>query len=68
MDIIEDLPNDNKVIIWATYRDDIRVIVDKLEEVYGKSVVQYHGGVKDADRTNAIESFQDASSGFRFFV
>ena len=68
MDIIEDLPNDNKVIIWATYRDDIRVIVDKLEEVYGKSVVQYHGGVKDADRTNVIESFQDASSGFRFFV
>jgi len=68
MDIIEDLPNDNKVIIWATYRDDIRVIVDKLEEVYGKSVVQYHGGVKDADRTNAIESFQDTSSGFRFFV
>ena len=68
MDIIEDLPNDNKVIIWATYRDDIRVIVDKLEEVYGKSVVQYHGGVKDADRTNTIESFQEASSGFRFFV
>lgn len=68
MDIIEDLPNDSKVIIWANYRDDIRVIVEELEAQYGKSVVQYHGGVKDADRTHAIESFQSTLSGFRFFV
>ena len=68
-DIIEDLPNDSKVIIWATYRDDIRIIVEELKELYSRnSVVEYHGGVKDADRTNAIESFQDIKSDVRFFV
>ena len=68
-DIIEDLPNNSKVIIWATYRDDIRVIVEELQDLYGKkSVVEYHGGIKDTARTNAIESFQEINNDVRFFV
>ena len=46
----------------------LKCLVEELEDIYGKSVVQYHGGVKDADRTNSIEAFQDAASSFRFFV
>ena len=53
MEIIEDLPDDSKVIIWATYRDDIRVIVEELEDIYGKSVVQYHG-IQSEDRAHRI--------------
>ena len=65
--IIEE--TDGKIIIWATYRDDIRLICHHLREKYGdESVVEYHGGIKDAARTNAIEQFQSDLSKCRFFV
>ena len=58
-----------KIIIWATYRDDIRLICSILRKTYwDNSVVEYHGGIKDADRSDAIEQFQDLVSSSRFFV
>ena len=58
---------DNKTIIWARYRRDIEKIFEAISTakdgegrlVYGPdSVVQYHGGISDADRKKAIYRFQ----------
>ena len=44
MDCLEE--TEGKVIIWATYREDIKKIVDALKKAYGEaSTVEYHGGV-----------------------
>lgn len=58
-----------KVIIWATYIEDILQISEELSKVYGKdSFVTYYGATSADDRTKAIEKFQDPSSGVRFFL
>lgn len=46
-----------KVIVWARYRVEIEDIVARLNAEGHKSV-QYHGGVKKGDRTDAIEQFE----------
>lgn len=46
-----------QVIIWARYRVEIADIVAALTEA-GITSVQYHGGVNDDDRIEAIDSFQ----------
>ena len=58
-----------KVIIWATYLEDIKAIMEMLEKEYGKeSFVTYYGATSSEDRTEAINKFQDESSPVRFFL
>lgn len=45
-----------KFIIWARFRAEIQMIADRLRAA-GISFVEYHGGVKDSDKTVARESF-----------
>jgi len=48
-----------KWIIWARFRPEIAAIAEALREKYGRgSVVEYHGGVEDDDRTEAVARFQ----------
>ncbi|MHC4647902.1 MAG: DEAD/DEAH box helicase [Planctomycetota bacterium] len=57
-----------KAIIWATYRDDLTVIVLALMERYGPlSAVLYHGGTPAEDRPGCVRSFQEDEQ-TRFFV
>ena len=67
LDCLEE--TEGKAIIWATYREDIKKIVDSLKKAYGEaSTVEYHGGV-DADlRQNNIAQFQQEKGPTRFFV
>lgn len=66
MDVLEEAGD--KVIIWATYVQDIRKITEKLAEVYGpESVVTYYGATNTDDRSDAVKRFQD-DHGTRFFV
>lgn len=59
---------DGKVIIWAKYRQDIRMICESLGKIYGQnSFVQYHGGVGTKDRKIAVDRFQNDDE-CRFFV
>lgn len=53
-----------QAIIWCSYRHNIPNVIKALEE-YGGSV-QYHGGVSDSDRGEAIRKFQSGEA--RFFV
>lgn len=66
-DYLEDL--DGKAIIWSRFRAEIGIIADSLRDRYGdESVVEFHGGVSDDERTRARRLFQDVHSPVRFFV
>lgn len=54
-----------KFIVWARFREEIALIVAALK-AEGIETVEYHGGVKDADRELAIDAFQKGSA--RAFV
>ena len=67
MDCLEE--TEGKVIIWATYREDIRKIVESLKKAYGEaSTVEYHGGVDATLRQNHIAQFQQVKGPTRYFV
>ena len=67
MNVVEE--TDGKVIIWATYREDIKKIVEALKKAYGEaSTVEYHGGVDTTLRQEAIALFQDKKGPTRYFV
>jgi SNF2 family DNA or RNA helicase len=57
-----------KVVIWATYRHDIKLIIKALKEEYGnESVVDFFGDTSDDDRRKAVNAFQNRPE-VRFFV
>ena len=65
---IDTLASTDKVIIWARFRPEIGLIAMTLRAMYGDdSVVEFHGGVNDADRRAAILGFQEDAK-IRFFV
>ena len=66
MQILEE--SSNKVIIWATYIQDIQTILAALKNEYGdESTVAYYGAVNQDDRNTAIDRFQKDDT-CRFFV
>jgi len=56
--IVED---GEKLIVWARYRVEIEDIVLALEKA-GIPCVEYHGGIGKADRTDAIDRFQEGDA------
>lgn len=66
LDVIEETRG--KVVIWATYRHDIKLIIKALRDEYGsESVVDFFGDTSDDDRRKAVNSFQN-NPNVRFFV
>jgi SNF2 family DNA or RNA helicase len=66
LDIIEGIPDNEKIIIWAKFRYDINRIVSGLREKYGsESVAVFTGDTKIKDRQNEVDKFKSSS---RFFV
>ena len=64
MEVLQE--SSGKVIIWARYRRDIEKIIEAIATakdseknlIYGsRAAVQYHGGLSDADRTEALYRF-----------
>ena len=68
--LIELLEETNgKVIIWARFRAEIEAISTRIRSVFGNTtVVEYHGGIDNEQRSDAIRTFQDSESPARFFV
>ena len=54
-EIVTDL--DGQFIVWACFREEIAQIAKTLEKM-GMTAVQYHGGIKTADREAAVDDFQ----------
>jgi SNF2 family DNA or RNA helicase len=60
---------DGKMIIWATYRQDILAIAKTLQEEYGMtSVATYFGDTDGYERQQIVSRFQDPDDKLRFFV
>lgn len=69
LEILEETPEDQKVIIWARFRPELAAIAAALRGAYGEaSVVEFHGGVDDLTRQQGRRDFQASTSGARFFV
>ena len=67
LDILDE--TEGKVIIWASYRFDLRHITDALKEKFGEnSCASYFGDTKDKDRQDIVEKFQDKNSELKYFV
>jgi SNF2 family DNA or RNA helicase len=65
LEVLEEAPG--KVIIWATYRANIKEIADAIAREYGgDTVVTYYGDTSSDDRVVAVEGFQNGK--IRFFV
>jgi len=66
LDSIQDYPG--KIIIWAWYREEMRLLIDTLRAEYGdEAVVHYYGGTTADEREVAKHRFQNDES-CRFFV
>ncbi len=64
---LEEIPG--KVIVWARFRPEIALIANALRNKYGdNTVVEFHGGIKEEDRTIARRRFQAPEDACRFFV
>ena len=58
---------DNKCIVWACYRADLRSIAEKLREQHGTDmVVEYWGDTDDKQRKENIKAFMTGTP--KFFV
>jgi SNF2 family DNA or RNA helicase len=57
-EIIQDI--DGQIIIWARFREEIAAIVKELSGEY--PLVEYHGGIKTADREKAVDFFQSGKA------
>lgn len=65
MGVIDDLPNDTKVIIWARFIPEAVLIRDSLAQVYGKnSVVTFIGMDDNESRKTAVRRFQHEDARF----
>ena len=60
---------ENKAVIWAHYKHDIKAIVKAIEKQYGKdSYVTYYGETPFEERQNNIKLIQDPNSSVRFII
>ena len=64
--VVQDIPADEKIIIWAKYQHDIQEIGRVLQLEFGEGCVAFfHGELNEKKRTEQIESFRN---GTRFFL
>lgn len=69
LELVDDLPEDEHVIIWARFRAEIALIADALRERYGdESVGEFHGGTPQRERDHVRRSFQRLADPLRFFI
>ena len=67
LDIIEE--TSGKIIIWATFTHDLKIIYSELTKKYGEGSSRiYFGETPQDERQEIVETFQDPNSELRFFV
>jgi len=67
-DMIKDLDVNAKVIIWARFVPEQKMIAEYLDSIFGTCVAWYSAGSSTNERKQMIEDFQDPYSGCRFFL
>jgi hypothetical protein len=67
LQILEEI--DGKVIIWATYQEDIRQIYTVISEAYGSEKVAHYYGETPADIREIVKKrFQDPADPLQYFI
>jgi len=68
LDVIEET-GDQKVVIWANYRHDIKKILKTIREKYGFNAIKaFFGDTKDQERQDIVTEFQDPSSELKYII
>lgn len=68
INVLDELPKDEKVVIWSVFKFEIQQIVSAIAAKYKlESVVEYHGGIKDDERFAGVNRFRNDPN-VRFFV
>lgn len=57
---------EGKAVIWARFRQDMAILGEALREK-GVTFTEYHGGVNDRDRSEAVKSFM-SKDGVQVFL
>jgi SNF2 family DNA or RNA helicase len=66
MEAVADVPEGEKIIVWAKFQYDIKSIHKALTNQYGEeSVALFHGGIKEKDRAGQVDLFRGNA---RFFL
>jgi SNF2 family DNA or RNA helicase len=66
LQVLDEIPAPEKVVIWAKYRYDIDQIGATLESMYGRGRVAYfHGGLSEKRRNKQVRRFRSSA---RFFL
>jgi SNF2 family DNA or RNA helicase len=65
METIEEIPQNEKIIIWAKYQHDIKIITRALQKRYGDLVAQFYGALSERARAEQVVRFRDSA---RFFL
>ena len=59
----------SKILVWARFRPEIDMLAKALRKRYGdEQVEEFHGGVKEDERTRIRRAFQDLENPLRFLV
>jgi SNF2 family DNA or RNA helicase len=67
LSLLEQAPG--KCIVWATYRYNVRQLVDAIGKKFGEeSVVDFYGATSADDRKYAKQAFQDPDSPVKYIV
>lgn len=67
LDVLEEV--DGKVIIWATYRHNIKTITEKLKEKYGDTkAAAFFGDTENQVRLDLVRNFQSKDSDLTYLV
>lgn len=67
MEDIEDVGG--KVLVWARFRAELDMLARALREKYGAAQVgEFHGGIKEDERTRLRRAFQEPDNELRFLV
>lgn len=58
-----------KVLVWACYQEDIKMLIEAIEKEFGKGTVAGYYGLTPADeREDVRRRFQDPNDPLRFFI
>lgn len=59
LDLVAD--DDAPMIVWARFREELRVIAEALR-AEGRRVVEYHGGIGAVEREEAVDAIQSGAA------
>lgn len=61
LNVINEIPNNEKIIIWCRYTHEIKTIEKVLKQKYGDTVSLYYGDLRPKKRALQLETFENGN-------